>query len=110
MEAAVYWARGGVKNEMAQDLAVFGAPPEIIEAALEDDPRFEIWPENVEFLEFFCRCRTQWNVANNLVIGLSYQSVEALMRIYKIENPADFFNEIQLMEFAALPILNEKAN
>ena len=95
---------------MADDLAVFGAPSEVIQEALADDPRFDVWQENLPYLEFFCRCRTQWTVSFSGVVGLNYPAVESLMRMMKIENAPEFFAEIQAMEFAALPVLNEKAD
>ena len=95
---------------MADDLAVFGAPDEVIQEALLDDTRFEVWPENWQYLELFCRCRTQWTVSFSGVVGLNYPAIESLMRMMKIENTSEFFSEIQAMEFAALPILNEKAD
>jgi len=42
------------------------------------------------------------------VVGLNYQSVQILFKIYGITDEKQAFEDLQVMEYAALPILNKK--
>jgi len=44
------------------------------------------------------------------VVGLNYVALESVARIMGIENLSAIFDDIQAMEFAVLPIFNEKAS
>lgn len=108
MDAATRWAGGGIKDEAAGDLAAFGAPDEIVAANTNDD-RLEIWPENVDTVSIFLRLSTQWVVGGmGGIVGLNYQAVEAVFNILDIEDRAEIFAGLQIMERAALAVVNAR--
>lgn len=95
---------------MADDLAVMGASPEVVQAVQDSSPRqdFEVWPDNMAVVELFMRLQTQWVPSMGGVLGLNYQSVEFLFKIEKIENQREMLADLQLMEVAALRVMNTK--
>lgn len=106
------WARGGVDtSEAHKDLEAFGAPKELIEKLAEESkPKdFEIWPENWKAVEVFMRLHTQWKYgAMGGVIGLDYSSLPFIFEMLEVDNKKETFQSIQIMENAALEVLNEK--
>jgi hypothetical protein len=87
------------------DLAVFGLPP-----LPDQDPEvFAVWPDNWTAVELFCSLATQWRVgAMGGFLGLDYPAVESVMRIRRLPERAELFGAVQIMERAALPLLNQK--
>lgn len=70
---------------------------------------FEVWAENWPAVELFLRLATQWKIGGmGGFLGLDYPAVESAMRILRIHNRAEMFDTIQVMEYAALPVLNRK--
>lgn len=55
----------------------------------------------------FLRLQTQWRAVDGAFLGLIYDSVMLLLDIESVENKREMFANLQVMEFAALPILNE---
>lgn len=110
IDAARHWAGGGVKDDMAADLAVMGALPEITEAVQEDSParNFEVWEENWPTISMFMKLQTQWVPSAGGLLGLNYQSVEFLFRIEGVVKQREMMADLQTMEVAALEILNTK--
>ena len=76
-----------------------------LEAVQED---FEVWDENWEAMMMFLRMQTQWNVSMNGLVGLNYPALETLIRLYKIEEPLELFEKVQVIERAALVKMNSK--
>ena len=76
-----------------------------LEAVQED---FEVWDENWEAMMMFLRMQTQWNVSMSGLVGLNYQALETLIRLYKIEEPLELFEKVQVIERAALVKMNSK--
>ena len=76
-----------------------------LEAVQED---FEVWDENWEAMMMFLRMQTQWNVSMSGLVGLNYQALETLIRLYKIEEPLELFERVQVIERAALVKMNSK--
>lgn len=74
------------------------------------DDAFGVWPENAASVELFCRCATQWNVVAGMAglvhIGLRYEAVEPVMRMRRAKDRAALFDDLQVMEGAALAVLN----
>lgn len=87
---------------------MFGAPQDIVEALETHDDDFEVWEENLDVVSLFLRLQSQWVVSMSGVVGLNYQSVRFLFKIYGITDEKQAFEDIQTMEYAALPILNKK--
>lgn len=107
IDAATHWARGGVKDEAADDLAAFGAPPEVIGNVPVPAEDFEVWPENMEVVALFMRLQTQWRIMNGVFVGLNYQSVQFLFDAFEIKDKATMLDDLQAMEASALMALNK---
>lgn len=88
----------------------FGVNEALIEAAVGKEAEyFAIWPENAEPLAVFLRCRTQWAMgAMGGWFGLHYEGVEIVMLRMKVKDKDAMFELVQVMELAALPVLNGK--
>lgn len=90
-----------------------GAPQEIVDQLKQDpEKHFLIWPENERAVYLFVRVSTQWRVAGmGGFVGLSYESVSFMLKLYysdlEVEEVKTLFEELQIMEFAALSVLNE---
>lgn len=93
-----------------------GAPPEMVAwhrqrlAAAE----FELHADNVQAFNLFTQLATQWRYAVGMqatvALGLEYHAVESVFRLARIPRaqwPA-LFDDIQTMEAAALPVLNQR--
>lgn len=89
-------------------MAAFGAPVEIIETVESQKTDFEVFEDNWPAVEMFIRLQTQWQVIPGGWVGLNYQSLEFLLKIHKLANKAEIVESIQIMEAAALQILNER--
>jgi len=89
----------------------FGVEGEVRDAAEQEDegdPPFAVWPENTRAVDLFLACRTQWRVgAMGGVFGLDYPGVDVVMNMNRVRNRRRTFSDLQVMEAAALPILNE---
>ena len=56
----------------------------------------------------FLRLQTQWRIQDGCWLGLIYDSVMLLLGIENVADRREMFADLQVMEFAALPILNER--
>jgi len=85
-----------------------GASPEQIAAvrleAVQKD--FEVWEENWEAVLMFVRMSTQWHTSMAGLTGLNYPSLEWLCKLYSVKDPVAIFEGVQVMELAALAVLN----
>lgn len=92
------------------DLKALGASEEQIAAAQLEAVKhnFEVWEENWEAVMMFLRMQTQWNVSMNGLIGLNYQALETLIRLYHVKEPVELFEKVQVIERAALVKMNTK--
>lgn len=99
-----------MEDKAADDLAAFGAPAEIVAQAQTSagDGLFEIWEENTETFGMFLKLQTQWRVIQGGFVGLNYQSVEFLVKIYPVADLPAFMADLQAMEMAALSVLNKR--
>ena len=68
---------------------------------------FEVWPENWPAVEMFLRCQTQWRTTMAGVCGLDYAAVQWLFRLYEVKDQLAVFESLQVMEAAAVKILNK---
>ncbi len=75
----------------------------------EKPTAFEIWPENMAAVDLFMRCSSQWRMGPSGATGLDYTALFRLLDLYAITDPRDTFERVQIMEFAVLRKLNEKA-
>lgn len=67
---------------------------------------FEIFPENEDAVTFFLMCSTQWLVSFGGYVGLDYKAVFEILKLYD-KMSKQLFADIQIMERAALPIMNQ---
>lgn len=66
----------------------------------------DIEPENWPAILVFCACDTQWRHHNNgRPIGLDYQSLESVMRMQGVENVADVFARVRILERESLRVM-----
>ena len=75
---------------------------------------FEVWPENMRALQVFLRCARAWEIlafpGGAWYHGIRPESMESVMRMSAIPRAEreTLLADLQLMEGAALPLLNEK--
>ena len=56
----------------------------------------------------FLRCQTQWRVGISGIIGLDYTSVIEMINLYLVEDTVAMLENLQIMEAAALKIINKE--
>ena len=80
--------------------------------ALPEQPSLdcEVWEENWPAVEMFLRCQTQWRTTMNGVLGLDYGALAWLLRLYEVEDPRALLEDLQVMEAAALMLINERSS
>lgn len=85
-----------------------GASPEQIAAAKLQavEQQCEVWEENWDTVVMFLRMTTQWNTSMAGLTGLNYPSLEWLCKLYSVKDPVAMFEGVQVMEMAALAVLN----
>ena len=74
----------------------------------EKEPDFEVFPENLDIVKCFISCQSQWNTSFGGITGLDYASVLAVINMYKYSDPIAVFEGIQIMEAAAMAVMNKK--
>lgn len=99
---------------MIQDAKAFGMelPPEKLRVR-----NYAVWPENLQAVELFLRCATQWRmgepsaVAPAGVSGLDYAVVLSLGSLYLPASASmqTILEEVQTMERRALELIYEAA-
>ena len=55
----------------------------------------------------FLRCQTQWRVGVSGIIGLDYTSVIEMIKLYLVEDTVAMLENLQIMEAAALQVINK---
>lgn len=90
-------------DDTQADAAVFGIalPEQPVEA-------LEVWEENWPVVEMFLRVQTQWRTTMNGVLGLDYGAVAWLLRLYEVEDQRSMLEDLQVMEAAAMAVLNRE--
>ena len=91
-------------------MKALGASPEQIAAARLEavEADCEVWEENWEIALMFIRMSTQWHTSMAGLTGLNYPSLEWLCKLYAVKDPVAVFEGVQVMEMAALAVLNGK--
>ena len=74
----------------------------------KEEKDFAVWPENWDTVELFLRCQTQWNTSVGGVTGLNYEGVLVVIQIFEYDNPKAVFQDLQIMEAAAIELLNKE--
>lgn len=85
-------------------------------AVQETAPDFEVYADNWVSVLFFLSLRTQWSFATDGMgfvkrLGLIYPAVESAMRMRgtKRAKQLALLEDVQVMEFAALQVVEERA-
>lgn len=68
---------------------------------------FEVFYDNWEVVVMFLRMQTQWNITMSGYAGLKYEVLRWLCDLYSVEDPKAMLEGIQVMEAAALKVLND---
>tara|TARA_R110002012_G_scaffold198922_1_gene367822 strand:+ start:270 stop:572 length:303 start_codon:yes stop_codon:yes gene_type:complete len=93
----------GDQSQLKADAKAFGLVlPEVKEE------HFEVWEENWPAVEMFLRCQTQWRTTMSGVCGLDYTAVQWLFKLYEVKDPPAVLEDLQIMESAAMKILNKE--
>lgn len=87
---------------MVAQLQEMGAPPERIAELQNQASEFEVDPDNWETVALFMQLQTQWRMGPAGATGLDYLAVEALFRILEVEDRQARFQDLRVMEAAAL--------
>jgi len=69
-----------------------------------------VWEEHLTAVECFLRCQTQWRVSTSGVVGLDYSAVRWIFRLYGVKDHAGVLEDLQIMEAAAVQIINERGS
>lgn len=85
------------------ELAALGLTPEDYTAA-DQEPDFEVWPENWTAVRVFGALQTQWRVGFAGPVGLDYTAIEPVLRLMVIPKSqrSALFEDLQIMELEAL--------
>ena len=67
-----------------------------------------MFEENWAVVEMFLRLQTQWRTSMSGVLGLDYVAVEWMLRLYGVEDQRSMLENLQVMEGAALTLINKK--
>lgn len=109
------WASGGETgaDETAEDLAAFGAPPEIRDRCEASEPPIEtvgVLPEGMDAARLFLALSTQWRFAgmDGVPTGIDYGAVEPTARLAGIEATPALFDLVRTMEAEALAARRER--
>ena len=99
---------------MAEDMRTFGLEDEIADVPVKaDEPElFEVWRENRHTVSVFFAMGTQWNLnADGTRTGLKYEALPSVERMFPDiarKKWARIYNEIRIMEAAALEVIFRK--
>lgn len=71
---------------------------------------FEVLPEAWPAVQMFLRCQTQWRTTMSGVLGLDYGALAWLLRLYEVEDQRSMLEDLQVMEAAAMAVLNREGS
>ncbi|MGZ6477659.1 MAG: DUF1799 domain-containing protein [Bdellovibrionales bacterium] len=101
--------RGAPKDERSDDLSVFGAPQEVLDATKKEIKAFEVYEDNWTTVELFQALSTQWVWSSGGgAVGLNYQSIDFLFKLLKIKERVTVFSNLRIMEIAAIQEFEKK--
>jgi len=69
---------------------------------------FEVLEENWQSVQMFLRCQTQWRTTMGGVLGLDYGALAWLFRLYEVKDQRAVLEDLQVMESAAMLVMNER--
>lgn len=89
---------------------MLGAPSAVVDEALpaDDANDFPVWEENWPAVQLFLAVNTQWIFAGmGAVVGLNYQSVDFVLKLYRYKKRDEIFTDLQLIERGCLSVFHE---
>ena len=92
-----------------EDAKIFGI--ELPPRKSKKDEDFVVYQENWDAVQMFMRGQTQWNVGMSGLIGLRYEIfilAGGLFDVYDVEDKRATLEGLQVMEAAAMSLLNKK--
>lgn len=110
-EAAAWWATlpqdEPLVDTVAEDMKAFGVKgfelPEWMREDRAQAAEFEVLPENWDAVSAFFNCTTQWqHNKDGRAIGIRYEALHRVLGWMRIEDPADVFWRVRLMEATAV--------
>jgi ABC-type thiamine transport system substrate-binding protein len=69
-----------------------------------------VWEENWPVVEMFLRVQTQWRTTMNGILGLDYGALAWLFKMYAVEDPRSLLEDLQVMEAAAMAVINGRSS
>ena len=72
------------------------------------DEDFGILPENWPVVEMFLRVQTQWRTTMSGVIGMDYAALAWVFKLYGVDDPRSLLEGLQIMEAAAMSVINKQ--
>lgn len=106
--------RPQIDDNVIQGLVAFGAPDAVIARARaqldEGGDVCEVWEDNWHVVMFYLTICTQWMISpSGGYVGLNYLAIEAAMNMQHISKikRKTLFNDLQVIEYTMLPILNK---
>lgn len=123
IDAARHWAaqgRSASRNDDQRDRAA--GPPEWQQAIAEweaqhgaqeaEEYECTVWPENEQAVRVFIALRRCWRIDSmaGQVLGIERPAIESTLRLMSIKKKRrqQIFDQIMIMENAAIPVLNRK--
>lgn len=99
------------QEQDAADKSAFGmSANDILGERKERIKDLEIWRDNLESLNAYVACGTQWKwvvgATKAIRCGLDYSGVKIVLWGLKVKNPQQVFNDIRAMEAVALEVFN----
>tara|TARA_Y100001973_G_C5158854_1_gene312392 strand:+ start:882 stop:1178 length:297 start_codon:yes stop_codon:yes gene_type:complete len=92
-----------------EDAKIFGI--ELPPKKTKKDKDFVVYQDNWDSVQMFLRGQTQWNVSMSGITGLRYDVfilAGGLFDVYDIEDKKGTLEGLQVMEAAAMSLLNKK--
>ena len=92
-----------------EDAKIFGIELPPTKSKIDED--FVVYQENWDAVQMFMRGQTQWNVGMSGLIGLRYEIfilAGGLFDVYDVEDKRNTLEGLQVMEAAAMSLLNKK--
>ena len=78
---------------------------------LNKDEHFVVYQENWDAVQIFMKGQTQWNVSMSGLVGFKYEIfilAGGLFDVYDVEDKRNTLEGLQVMEAAAMSLLNKK--
>lgn len=90
------------------ELALLGAPDEVLEAQQRDTESFEVHPRNHGAVEWFCEVADLMRYQNGVCLGLDLPQVQADSQLRGRPCCPDSYQRLRQMARAAADRLNER--